>query len=91
MNKSVVTGILVRNDKGNLLLVKKPDGVGPYAGMYLTPGGGVKTGEAVDNAVLRELYEETGVKINNLKSRSCKRPHAVIEDIELNILITVGH
>lgn len=67
MDKSVVTGILVKNSEGKLLLVKKPDGVGPYAGMYLTPGGGVKTGEAIDNAVLRELYEETGVKVKNLK------------------------
>lgn len=66
MNISVVTGILVKNDKGELLLVKKPDGIGPYAGMFLTPGGGVMTGESVDTAVLRELYEETGVKVKNL-------------------------
>lgn len=67
MNKSVVTGILVKNIEGKLLLVKKPDGVGPYTGMYLTPGGGVKMGEAIDDAVVRELYEETGVKVTNLK------------------------
>lgn len=67
MEKSVVTGILVRNSDGKLLLVKKQDGIGPYAGMYLTPGGGVKTGEPADDAVQRELYEETGVKVTNLK------------------------
>lgn len=67
MNKSVVTGILVLNSEGKLLLVKKPDGVGPYAGTFLTPGGGVKIGEPIDEAVLRELYEETGVRIRNLK------------------------
>lgn len=67
MNKSVVTGILVKNDEGKVLLVKKADGVGPYAGMYLTPGGGVKTGESVDEAVQRELYEETGVKATNIR------------------------
>lgn len=66
MKKSIVTGILVKNSRGELLLVKKPDAVGPYAGMYLTPGGGVKTGESVDDAVLRELFEETGVKVSNL-------------------------
>ncbi|HSW81182.1 MAG TPA: NUDIX hydrolase [Candidatus Saccharimonas sp.] len=66
LQKSVVTGILVKNSEGKLLLVKKPDGVGPYAGTYLTPGGGVNTGEAVDKAALRELYEETGVTIKNL-------------------------
>ena len=66
MNKSVVTGILVKKDS-KVLLVKKPDNVGPYAGTYLTPGGGVNTGEAIDEAALRELYEETGVKVSNLK------------------------
>jgi ADP-ribose pyrophosphatase YjhB (NUDIX family) len=67
MNKIVVTGILVKNDEGKVLLVKKPDGVGPYAGTFLTPGGGVKTGESADEAVQRELYEETGVKAINIK------------------------
>jgi len=67
MKKSAVTGILVSNSDGKLLLVKKPDGVGPYKGTYLTPGGGVNTGEPADEAALRELYEETGVKVENLK------------------------
>ena len=67
MDKAVVTGILVTNSDGKLLLVKKPDGIGPYAGMYLTPGGGVKNGERVVDAAERELYEETGVKVKNIK------------------------
>jgi len=65
--KAVVTGVLVRNDDGKYLLVKKANNVGPYAGTYLTPGGGVNTGEPVDEAVLRELYEETGIKVENLQ------------------------
>lgn len=67
MNRSFVTGILVKNDEGKVLLVKKPDGVGPYAGMFLTPGGGVEIGESADEAVQRELYEETGVKAANIR------------------------
>lgn len=67
MEKVVVTGILVKNADGKFLLVKKPEGVGPYAGMYLTPGGGVKEGERLKEAAQRELHEETGVKVNNLK------------------------
>lgn len=67
MNKVVVTGVLVKNEEGKLLLVKKPDGVGPYAGTYLTPGGGVHDGEPIDEAAQRELFEETGVKVRNLK------------------------
>lgn len=67
MNKSVVTGILVKNPEGKILLVKKREGVGPYPGTYLTPGGGVNTGESADQAVRRELYEETGVKAANIR------------------------
>ena len=66
-SKSVVTGILVKHPDGRVLLVKKPDGVGPFPGTYLTPGGGVSDGEPIDEAALRELYEETGVKVKNLK------------------------
>jgi 8-oxo-dGTP diphosphatase len=65
--KSVVTGILVKHPDGRVLLVKKPDGVGPYAGMYLTPGGTLEPGERADDCAARELYEETGVRVANLQ------------------------
>jgi 8-oxo-dGTP diphosphatase len=67
VTKSVVTGVLVKNAEGKLLLVKKAGNRGPYGGTYLTPGGGVNDGEPVDDAALRELYEETGVKVRNLQ------------------------
>jgi 8-oxo-dGTP diphosphatase len=67
MKKAVVAGVLVKNGKEEYLLVKKPDGVGPYAGTYLTPGGHVNDGESVESAALRELFEETGVKVTNLE------------------------
>jgi len=65
--KLIVTGVLVKNLAGKFLLVKKIDNVGPYAGMYLTPGGVVERGEHIDDTALRELYEETGVKVINLR------------------------
>ncbi|MBL8159501.1 NUDIX hydrolase [Candidatus Saccharibacteria bacterium] len=64
---SLVTGVLVKNADNKFLLVKKPDDVGPYAGTYLPPGGAVDQDERIDEAALRELYEETGVKVTNLK------------------------
>lgn len=67
MKTVVVTGVLIKNEWGEYLLVKKPDEVGPYAGMYLTPGGGVEEGEMIDQAAIREVYEETGVRVKNLK------------------------
>jgi ADP-ribose pyrophosphatase YjhB (NUDIX family) len=67
LKKAVVSGVLVKNREDKFLLVKKSNNVGPYAGTYLTPGGGIETGEPADQAALRELYEETGVKVKNLK------------------------
>jgi len=67
LKKSVVSGVLVKRNDGKFLVVKKANNAGPYAGTYLTPGGGVETGESADEAALRELYEETGIKVNNLK------------------------
>lgn len=67
LKKAVVTGVLVKNADNKFLLVKKANNIGPYPGTYLTPGGGVNTGEPADNAALRELYEETGVRVKNLK------------------------
>ena len=50
--------------------VFKPDGtvllgarrIGPYAGVFSLPGGLVETGETLEEAALRELEEETGVR-----------------------------
>lgn len=85
LKKSVVTGVLVTNADNQLLLVKKPDGVGPYAGTYLTPGGGVNTGERIIDAAQRELYEETGVRATNL------RPVLFDDDITENWLGELRH
>lgn len=66
MKKAIVTGILVKKNE-EYLLIKKQDGIGPYPGTYLTPGGYVEENERIDTAALRELFEETGISVKNLK------------------------
>lgn len=47
-----------------LLIQRKHD---PFAGMWALPGGFVDMDETVENAIVRELEEETGLKAENLK------------------------
>ncbi|WP_414470567.1 NUDIX domain-containing protein [Methanobacterium sp. ACI-7] len=43
-----------------VLIKRKKD---PYAGSWALPGGFVEYGETVENAVIREVKEETGIEI----------------------------
>ena len=51
---------LVLNQKGQLLLVKRS--VEPAKGKWCLPGGFIEVDESIEEAVLRELEEETGIK-----------------------------
>ncbi len=45
---------------GQIALIKR--GRDPFNGMYALPGGHVDPGEAPEDAVIREVYEETGAQ-----------------------------
>lgn len=47
-------------DNGRVLLVRRA--VEPYLGYWGLPGGGVELGETVEEAVRREVEEETGIR-----------------------------
>ena len=51
-------GVLIYNEKGEVLLQKRSDD-----GAWGNPGGSVEFGETVEEAAVREVYEETGLKI----------------------------
>ena len=50
----------VREGSLQVLLVKR--GVPPFEGQYAIPGGFLREGESLEEAALRELYEEAGVR-----------------------------
>ncbi|MES2171266.1 MAG: NUDIX domain-containing protein [Actinomycetota bacterium] len=58
--------ILLYDRDGHLLLflTKAPDTSG--VARWLTPGGGVDAGETHDQAAVRELFEETGLAVDDL-------------------------
>ena len=58
-NHTLGVGVVVINEKNELLVIKeKISNVG-----YKLPGGHVDDGEMISNAVIREVFEETGIKV----------------------------
>ncbi|MCS7093784.1 MAG: NUDIX hydrolase [Candidatus Aenigmarchaeota archaeon] len=51
----------IAENKGKLLVVRR--NIPPFRGKYCFPGGHLKFNESVEECVVRETYEETGVKV----------------------------
>jgi 8-oxo-dGTP diphosphatase len=58
----VVAGIILEHGR-ILICQRKPDGAFPLKWEF--PGGKVETGEALENALIRELEEELGIRVEN--------------------------
>jgi ADP-ribose pyrophosphatase YjhB (NUDIX family) len=71
----VVLGVVI-NQK-NLLLIKR--NFLPFTGLWGMPGGKVHFGEHLDEAIIREVYEEC-----NIKTRWIKLCGVVTETLRLN-------
>lgn len=54
------------DDRGQVLLVRQIGG--PYSGAWLLPGGGVDAGESVEAGLRREIREETGCDIDEIRA-----------------------
>ncbi len=59
----LAVGAVIEDDAGRLLLMKRSVRCNHFAGQWETPGGKVKDGESFDCALLREVEEETGLRI----------------------------
>ncbi len=62
-----LTAIVACTDEsGRVLLVKQIGG--PYAGAWLLPGGGIDEGESIQDGLRREMREETGCELGDIRS-----------------------
>ena len=55
-----VGGVIINDSNKILLLLRKND---PEAGCWSIPGGSVEFGEKVEDALVREIYEELNIKV----------------------------
>jgi 8-oxo-dGTP diphosphatase len=52
---------IIENDKGEVLAIKLKKGF--FSGRLSLPGGGINAGETGEETIIREIEEETGIKI----------------------------
>ncbi len=62
IRNTCVTGAIILNEKNEILLQRRGDD-----NNWCIPGGGMEIGETVEEAIIREVYEETGLKISNIE------------------------
>lgn len=59
----VVVGLFIFNKKGEVLLVKSHK----WKNAWIPVGGHVELGETIEHAAKREAFEETGLRVKNLR------------------------
>ena len=58
-------GALIVNPKGKIFLMKSHK----FNGMFVVPGGHIELGETMEQALKREVKEETNLDISEMKAR----------------------
>ena len=86
MREQVIALAAAFNQAGEVLLLKRPEGV-HCGGLWSFPGGKVEDGEMPLQAVVRELFEETGLK--GIRWRHLGKISHTYDDRKLHILFFV--
>ncbi|MCH4889468.1 NUDIX domain-containing protein [Acidaminobacter sp. JC074] len=77
----LVVHIVIKNSNGDFLIQKRSDNKESAPGQWAFTGGSATSGETSLSAALRELEEETGIKLENLKFRKRLIGHTYFADI----------
>jgi nucleoside triphosphatase len=63
----LVVVALVRNASGDYLLCRMPPTRGVFPGQWGLPGGGMEPGETIEQALRREVREEVGLELTEIR------------------------
>lgn len=69
IEREIVSGLIFSKDGKLLMGMKDPAHGGVYPDCWHIPGGGVEADETKEQALHREILEETGIDISNAKVR----------------------
>jgi 8-oxo-dGTP diphosphatase len=59
--------VLIQNKEGKVLVLKRTHGDEQDSDMWDIPGGGIEEGEIIEDGLKREVKEETGLLIQDVK------------------------
>lgn len=65
-NPRLTLNVIIENECGEILFVRRNHGA-PHAGAWDTPGGFVEPGETAEDGARREVFEETGLRVAELR------------------------
>ncbi|MFC1654079.1 nucleoside triphosphatase NudI [Patescibacteria group bacterium] len=67
MQYRVTVNAFIFNREGKILICRQPEGRGVFPGQWAVPGGGIDEGETMTEALKREIKEEVGLEIGDIK------------------------
>ena len=71
-NPAVAVAVFIQRDDGRILLIRRAND--PGAGLLAPPGGFINIGECAESAVHREIFEEVGIRLSEVRFL-CSQPN----------------